>query len=80
MTTPCRSDCPAGDCAGCAFPPTRAQCVPERPCRQQGACLRRDASRCDPEQSPIDASWLRHSGGVWCPMFIDARGSALEAA
>lgn len=23
--TPCRSDCPAGDCAGCAFPPGRAR-------------------------------------------------------
>ncbi len=77
MTSPCRSDCPAGDCAGCAFPP-RAQCIPERPCRQAAGCARCDPERCDPRQPPIDASWLKHSAGRWCPMFVDARGAALE--
>jgi hypothetical protein len=33
MTAACRSDCPAGDCAGCAFPPT--SCM-------GGWCTRRD--------------------------------------
>lgn len=37
---PCRTDCPAGDCAGCVFPPSKAQearpvkpdtTTPERP-------------------------------------------------
>jgi hypothetical protein len=79
MTTPCRSDCPAGNCAGCAFPP-RAQCVPAQPCRQSAACARHDARRCDPREQPIDASLLRHTAGAWCPMFVDARGAMLEAA
>lgn len=36
MTNPCRSDCPAGDCAGCAFPPPQhASCM-------GGWCSRRD--------------------------------------
>lgn len=79
MTNPCSSECPAGDCAGCVFPP-RAQCVPEHPCSQAHVCARADARCCDPARSPIDASGLRHSGGSWCPLFIDTRGIALSIA
>lgn len=31
MTLPCRSDCPAGDCAGCAFPPPTTKRDPRDP-------------------------------------------------
>lgn len=58
----------------------RAQCIPERPCRQAAGCARNVAALCSPLQQPIDASWLRHSGGRWCPMFIDVRARALLQA
>jgi hypothetical protein len=64
-------------------PTLRTLCVPAHPCRQAADCARNDPRRCDLDKSPIDASNLRHSGGLWCPMFIDARFrnlSLLEAA
>lgn len=77
---PCRSDCPAGDCAGCAFPPPlRALCVPTGRCHQQGDCARHFASMCSPTEQPVDCSVLRHSSGAWCPMFVDVRGRTLLA-
>jgi hypothetical protein len=79
MTTPCRSDCPAGDCAGCAFP-QRAQCIPEGPCRQALDCARFNPMLCSPREQPIDGTKLKHCNGRWCPMFVDARGVTLEAA
>ncbi len=80
MTHPCRSDCPAGDCAGCAFPPAapRARCVP-RSCPQAEHCAR--AAQAPSAGTPdIDASRALCGGG-WCPLFVDRRGAALlEAA
>ena len=80
MTTPCRSDCPAGDCAGCAFPRVMARCEPSSPCDQAQACARSKASRCSETEQPVDCTVLRHSLGAWCPMFVDVRGAQLEAA
>lgn len=80
MTTPCRSDCPAGDCAGCAFPARMAECRPSGFCGQARACARRQASLCSPEEQPVDGTVLRHSSGAWCPIFVDARGALLAAA
>lgn len=80
MTTPCRSDCPAGDCAGCAFPAGMAECRPSVSCVQARACARRQASLCSPLEQPVDGTVLKHSSGVWCPMFVDARGPLREAA
>lgn len=82
MTSPCRSECPAGDCAGCAFPPRRALCVPTAGCLQEGDCARHVASLCSATERPVDCSVLRHATGAWCPMFVDVRGAALlvEAA
>lgn len=78
-TEPCRSDCPAGDCAGCAFPPRLARCSPRSTCPQADRCARTDASRCDPHEHVVDGTVLHHRTGVWCPMFVDAR-TMLEAA
>lgn len=77
----CRSDCPAGDCAGCAFPsapPVRARCVPSGICHQELDCARRLETLCSPTEQSIDCSVLRHSAGAWCPMFIDARARGLS--
>jgi hypothetical protein len=77
MTTPCRSDCPAGDCAGCAFPVGMARCEPSAPCVQARACARW-TTRGDPGQV-IDGTVLRV--GRFCPLFVDARATPLlEAA
>ncbi len=76
---PCHSECPAGDCAGCAFPPSRALCVPSACCHQAPDCARHFASLCSATEQPVDGSVLRHSSGAWCPMFVDARGAALHA-
>lgn len=79
MTSPCRSDCPAGDCAGCAFPPRVARCRPSVPCEQAEHCAHRDAALSD-RRATIDGTVLKHGNGVWCPLFVDARGAMLEAA
>lgn len=80
MTEPCRSDCPSGDCAGCAFPPRLAPCSPSGDCLQAYRCARTDATRCDAHEHIVDGMALRHSSGSWCPIFVDARGALLEAA
>lgn len=80
MTEPCRSDCPAGDCAGCAFPPTIARCKPSTPCAQAERCARRDPGLCDRKAKTIDGTLLRHACGAFCPLFVDRRGAMLEAA
>lgn len=74
---PCRSDCPSGDCAGCAFPPPapRARCVPctcPQVDRCERACMAPRAGVPD-----IDASRALIDG--WCSIFIDTRGAALLA-
>lgn len=60
--------------------PCRAECIPSRPCPQSDRCARHDPAQCDPLEQPIDAWLLRHSGGNWCPMFIDTRAALLEVA
>lgn len=55
-------------------------CSPSKPCPQSRTCARCDKALCDPGKRAIDAMVLRHRGGSWCPMFVDARGAALEAA
>ncbi len=57
-----------------------AACIPSGKCTQAINCARCDAACCDPRQCVIDATVLRHTGGAWCPLFIDVRGAALEAA
>jgi hypothetical protein len=52
---------------------TRTLCIPAQPCSQSAGCARHDPRRCNTELPPIDASNLRHTGGLWCPMFVDAR-------
>jgi len=79
MTAPCRSDCPAGDCAGCAFP-TRAQCDPSVYCDQHYRCARRVTSLCSPTEQHVDGMALRNPSGGWCPIFVDTRSALLEAA
>lgn len=74
MTTPCRSDCPAGDCAGCAFPP--AACRPSQACPQASRCARHAMPR--EGDSVIDATVLRV--GKFCPLFLDVRLAALREA
>ena len=77
MTEPCRSDCPAGDCAGCAFPSMLVRCVPAVTCPQGERCARRDP-KLSSRARAIDASALHV--GKFCPMFIDRRGVMLEVA
>lgn len=75
---PCRSDCPAGDCAGCMFPPITTRCEPSRYCAQAiGCALCQRLERCE---SIIDGTvgWPADEGR--CAMFIDVRGLALRAA
>ncbi len=69
MQTPCHSDCPAGDCAGCAFPPGRARCVPAA-CPQSDNCERAcmAPNRGVPD---IDASHALIDG--WCSLYLDNR-------
>lgn len=76
MTNPCRSDCPAGDCAGCVFPwpKTTARCVPTR-CPQSDRC-HRAAIAPGGDVVEIDATCAQVAGEP-CPMFIDRRGAAL---
>lgn len=80
MAEPCHSACPAGDCAGCAFPPHLARCNPRSTCPQAAQCQRSQPALCDPAQPVVDGTVLHHTEGVWCPMFVDMRGAALEAA
>ena len=53
------------------------RCVPEAHCPQAERCARRDALLCD-HRNPIDGTALRV--GAFCPLFVDARGVALEVA
>jgi hypothetical protein len=80
MTEPCRPSCPAGDCAGCAFPPARAMCDPSSYCSQHRDCARRVTSLCSATEQHVDGTVLRHPSGAWCPIFIDSRTAALEFA
>lgn len=69
MTEPCRSDCPARDCAGCAFPPTSCMggwCS----VRQQCARYLQPSLIAEERLCP---SWNHIE-------FIDARDALLEAA
>lgn len=52
------------------------RCVPEQPCPQTN-CARRDAALCD-HRNPIDGTAIHV--GQFCPLFVDARGVALEVA
>lgn len=74
---PCSPRCPAGDCAGCAFPPLLARCIPVLACPQVERCARRDPRLSDCGRA-IDATALHV--GKFCPLFVDARGALLEAA
>lgn len=74
---PCRSSCPAGDCAGCAFPPApRTRCVPEHGCVQRDRC-QLAAIEPGPGVHTIDASGCL-SGGPFCTLFLDRRAAALQ--
>lgn len=53
------------------------RCVPESRCPQDATCARRDRKLCD-RRPPIDGTALHV--GEFCPLFVDARGVALEAA
>lgn len=75
MTEPCTPHCPAGDCAGCAFPVALSACRPSRDCVQSHRCERALMSR---GEVVIDATALKV--GRFCPLFVDARGAMLEAA
>lgn len=79
-TEPCTSACPAGDCAGCVFPPRLVRCLPRTACPQADRCAHADVDRCDPSQAAVDGTVLHHSLGAWCPLFVDRRGAMLEAA
>lgn len=57
-----------------AIPLHLQRCVPEGECKQTH-CARRDAALCD-RRRPIDGTAL-HVGN-FCPLFVDARGAALE--
>lgn len=75
----CRSDCPHGDCANCdGLAPARpvARCVPAD-CAQRAACARA-AVKPDGHTQDFDASRCKTADG-WCPLFVDARGTALLA-
>lgn len=55
--SPCRTDCPAGDCAGCAFPPPRSRCARETCATQAPRARQVDAppaprARCVPCACP----------------------------
>jgi hypothetical protein len=75
MDNPCRSDCPAGDCAGCVFPwPTaRSRCTPTR-CPQASTCARAGMA---PAIDVLEIDASRQLAGQPCWLFIDARGMAL---
>lgn len=79
MTNPCRSDCPAGDCAGCFGLQQRIvnRCVPAD-CEQRQRCARADVPS-GLYGRDFDASGCKTPSG-WCPMFIDKRGLALTPA
>ena len=57
-----------------------ARCEPSARCPQSRACARCQSSLCSETEQPIDGTVLRHSLGAWCPMFVDARGLALQEA
>lgn len=79
MTQPCRSDCPSGDCAGCAFPPTtRTRCEPSKPCPQAETCAL--CQRLDRCSATIDGTvtWPADEGR--CALFVDVRWRPLETA
>jgi len=63
-----------------AVPLHLARCKPSTPCGQAEHCARRDAALCDRRAAPIDGTLLRHACGAFCPLFVDARGTALEAS
>lgn len=53
------------------------RCAPEAHCDQYERCARRDAALCD-HRNPIDGTALWRLR--FCPLFVDARGVALEAS
>lgn len=57
-----------------------ARCKPSVPCGQAEHCARRDPAVCDRRAAVIDGTLLRHACGPYCPLFVDARGAALEVA
>lgn len=78
MAEPCTPHCPAGDCAGCSFPPNLAHCSPSSVCPQADRCSHTVAALCDSAQAVVDGTVLRHSEGTWCPMFVDSRSASLR--
>lgn len=57
-----------------------AHCRPSTWCSQHAVCARADRRLCDPTEHVVDGTALRHREGNWCPIFVDARGAALEVA
>lgn len=53
------------------------RCSPSATCPQSQRCARTDAALCD-RRNPIDGTALHV--GVFCPLFVDARGVALETS
>lgn len=66
--------------AEAAAPLRLAHCAPSTWCNQRAVCARADRRLCDPHEHVVDGTALRHSSGNWCPIFVDVRGVALEAA
>lgn len=66
--------------AEAATPLHLARCKPSIPCSQAEHCARRDPALCDRRAATIDGTLLRHACGAFCPLFVDARGAALEVA
>lgn len=66
--------------AEAAVPLHLARCKPSVPCGQADHCARRVPALCDRRAATIDGTLLRHACGPFCPLFVDARGTALEAA
>lgn len=52
------------------------RCTPSRDCPQRCRCMRA-AGPLAPNSQAVDASVLAHTGGTWCPMFLDVRGAEL---
>lgn len=53
------------------------RCSPVGACLQAQRCARTDVALCD-HRNPIDGTALHV--GIFCPLFVDARGVALEHA
>lgn len=59
-----------------ATPLRLTECRPATFCCQSSRCARRDRALVDRRARPVDGTALHV--GVFCPLFVDARGVALE--